>query len=456
MFQNTYFTFDGVSSEMMEVIACSIETGLTERQYGINRSVIAEKNINNPLPYDFGYEMERLQGKLTIMRYSCDGKNNHSLDAKKLSELSRWLYQKEYKPLISNDNPDIVYYVKFTDQHQLSLVRNQQGYIELSFECNAPWAWTKPYQKEFDLRIKSYYTSIECDKIPVSKTLIGSQFYLKNDKYTDIGSIEFGGIIWLFVDKNETEKHITLAPGRVYQLETLSSAPYDDNTSYGRIVVLNEADTFEFDLEEIANCEWYNGLEFEVEFDSEEREYYTASECSKIPESYALANSRFYLKNDTESDIGSIEFNGIRWLFVRKENDGVPVTIAPGMICRLEAQPQADLTKLGRLIILEEIGYYFRPNPVSIRNTRNTAEQDAFQINSVKLNNSVIKKYALTNNEIIHIHMGKQEVRSSNENISSRIQNCNRKWMRLEHGNNTIKVTGECLLRVRCQYPAVI
>ncbi len=290
MFRDTYFTFDGVSSEMMEVIACRIDTGMAERQYGLNRSIITEKNINNPLTYDFGYETERLKGELTIMRYSCNDSNNHSLDAKKLSHLSRWLYQDDFKPLISNENPDIVYYVKFTDQHQIAAGADSNGYITLSFECNAPWAWTKPYQKEFDLRVRKNDTPLSC---------------------------------------------------------------------------------FEFDLKGMGNCEIYNGLEMEFELST---------------------------------------------------------------------------TQYGGKTV----------SPVSVCNTRSTRYEDRFEINNVYLNNEIIKKYELKNEENIYVHMGKHEVRSDNDGIPSRILNCNKKWIRLEHGVNRIRVEGACFLRIRCQYPALI
>lgn len=116
------------------------------RDFGVNRDIISEQANHNPIPFNFGYTSEPLSGKITIA-----GRNN-KLDTKRLSQIAKWLYKDDYKPLISNDNPDIVYYIKFTDQADLSLGNADEGYISLSFVANAPWGWSKPYTKTVDLR----------------------------------------------------------------------------------------------------------------------------------------------------------------------------------------------------------------------------------------------------------------------------------------------------------------
>lgn len=286
MFQNTYFTFNNISSELMDVIACYINTKERQRQYALNRSLISEKNINNPLPYDFGYDTEVLKGELTIAPIDCSAKKSKKkLDTKKLTQIAEWLYQDSYKPLISNDNPDIVYYVKFTDEHQVYLF-NDEGYITLSFICNAPWAWTKLYAHEFDLRNHDF----------------------------------------------------TAAP-------------------------------FEFEIENAGNYDNYNGLEAEIE-----------------------------------------------------------------------------LYKSGSNIL---------PDDISIRNTRNTLPQNSFRLtNSVNSRN--VARYRFLDGENIYIHMGKRLVESDNAYVSSRLYNCNKQWIRLEKGKNTIEIYGRCRIKIYCQYPVLI
>ena len=154
-FQETYFTYDGISSKEFGVIIARTDNSMFSREFGLNRDIISEQTNHNPIPFNFGYTTEPLSGKITIA-----GRDN-KLDTKRLSQIAKWLYKDDYKPLISNDNPDVVYYVKFTDQADLSLGNADEGYIALSFIANAPWGWTKPYIKTVDLRKNEGTTTVD-------------------------------------------------------------------------------------------------------------------------------------------------------------------------------------------------------------------------------------------------------------------------------------------------------
>lgn len=149
MFQESYFTFDGISSESLGVIAARTDNNMFSRTFAKRRDIITEKVQHNPLPFDFGFDTDTLQGSITIA-----GRET-ALDAHKLAKIASWLYQDEYKPLISDDNPDIIFYVKFMDEQELYLGAHDQGYITLSFTANAPWGWSRPYEYTVDLRKKS-------------------------------------------------------------------------------------------------------------------------------------------------------------------------------------------------------------------------------------------------------------------------------------------------------------
>lgn len=285
MFQETYFTFDGISSDEFGVIAARTDNNMFSRTFATKREVNTEKVQHNPLPFDFGFNKETLQGNIMIA-----GKET-KLDAHKLSKIASWLYKDEYKPLISNENPDIVFYVKFINEQELYLGSQDQGYITLSFVANAPWGWSRPYEHTVDLR----------------KT-------------------------------GETE-----------------------------IVVNN-----------IGNESDYNGLTVDIE----------------LPSDITLPNG-----NTVEFELSSL---------------------------------------------------------YTICNTRTTKSDDAFTITDYYIGDKKISKYSLIKGETLHIDMEQKKIESDNPNASVRLVNCNKKWVKLLQGENTLKLTGNGIFTVRCQYPIVI
>lgn len=146
MFQEAFFTFDGRSSDEFGVILARTDSGMPNRPFGMNREVISEQTTDSPFLFDFGFNKETLQGEMTIA-----GRDTR-LDSTRLSRIAKWLYQDDYKPLISNDYPDVILYVKFVNEHDIYFGMNDEGYITLSFIANSPWAWTRPYDQTFDLR----------------------------------------------------------------------------------------------------------------------------------------------------------------------------------------------------------------------------------------------------------------------------------------------------------------
>lgn len=243
------------------------------RSFGSKRTLITEQNPHNPLSFDYGYNSDPIKGEILIA-----GKET-ALNAHKLSDIAAWLYQDDYKPFISNDNPDILYYIKFVDEHELFLGSNDQGYITLSFISNAPWAWGREFEYTVDLR----------------KT-------------------------------GETE-----------------------------IIIDN-----------ISNEKNYNGLFVSIEY------------------------------------------------------------------------------------------YRYNNEPYTICNLRNTKIDNAFILDDLYIENKKIDKYSILDGETIQIHMGYQDVVSDNPLLPSRMINCNRKWVNLLYGENTLRLTGHGIFTIKCQFPLIV
>jgi phage-related protein len=76
-----------------------------------------------------------------------------------------------------------------------------------------------------------------------------------------------------------------------------------------------------------------------------------------------------------------------------------------------------------------------------------------------------IKNITTDDNEFIVSNIGTSEIININNDTKRvlsdipntyRLSNCNKKWVRLKQGNNTLTITGKCLFAVKCDIPIVI
>ena len=78
---------------------------------------------------------------------------NNTFDNDKLQNAIRWLCNQDYyKPLIFSENPNKIYYALVAEsESKLIHNYNYSGYINLNFRCNDYYAFSKIYQKVYDL-----------------------------------------------------------------------------------------------------------------------------------------------------------------------------------------------------------------------------------------------------------------------------------------------------------------
>jgi len=87
-------------------------------------------------PYFFRTKLQPLTFTLT---FSCE---TDDINIAKLNAISTWLCQSTYKPFISEDNPNKVYYIMATNQIDFMTNGVEQGYFEIEFRCQHPYALT--------------------------------------------------------------------------------------------------------------------------------------------------------------------------------------------------------------------------------------------------------------------------------------------------------------------------
>jgi len=144
MFTNTTFQFDNRKSTDFGLYIVNLDTSTKNAPYAVEREINEEKVRNNPIPFFFGLNEQPLYFKVTLFR-------EEEWDYDTRIEITRWLFQDEYKPFISTDHNDIIYNCIITDRPEKLLVGNIPRLIELTFRCDAPWAWSPFFSINYNL-----------------------------------------------------------------------------------------------------------------------------------------------------------------------------------------------------------------------------------------------------------------------------------------------------------------
>lgn len=147
MFLSEEFEYNGISSNTMGVSCVSIDSsGMKESPFGMKRSIREEKINGRDKPYFHGFEKECLTFKMTIGKINEDNLEWTFEERKKISE---WLYTDYYAPLLSLDNPEVIYYCTPIDDGLRFDNGIMQGYITITMKCNAPYPFSPTYIEEY-------------------------------------------------------------------------------------------------------------------------------------------------------------------------------------------------------------------------------------------------------------------------------------------------------------------
>lgn len=112
----------------------STSAGLYEEHIAGNRGIEEDRDITGnrylkdidkePLEFDVSFYFDQ------------------SFDHEKLRETTRWLLQDTYKPLVFSNHPNRILFAVPVGSYQLVHNGLKQGYLNLTFRCNAPHAYT--------------------------------------------------------------------------------------------------------------------------------------------------------------------------------------------------------------------------------------------------------------------------------------------------------------------------
>lgn len=137
MFINIGFSFNGVNSSTYGLYIVRTNSGLTQGQFGINRTILKDVIKTSPNPIFYGIKKEPFTFKLQLALIGVTWTETLQ------KQITKWLFVNDYKSFISDDYPSINFYCMpiGNSERFFTGIAENQGYFELEFECNAPWGY---------------------------------------------------------------------------------------------------------------------------------------------------------------------------------------------------------------------------------------------------------------------------------------------------------------------------
>lgn len=148
--ESMYFIFDGVKSSDMDLYIMRIEhSGFVETPYWGETNVHEEKSRKRLTPYFYGIDREPIE--FTVQFVLVD----KHMQPKKWTpqeryKIANWLIHDTYKEFQTSDDLGKRYNAIVVSNTDLNLI-NTEGYIEVTFRTNSPFAWSPIYIDSFDL-----------------------------------------------------------------------------------------------------------------------------------------------------------------------------------------------------------------------------------------------------------------------------------------------------------------
>ena len=152
MFSNFDFRFDNISSKDMDAVIVNMDSS-QESNFGIIQSVIEDKISGRDIPYFYGIDRQTYTIPITITKTDGNGQLMR-LDYESRKKLVHWLVKDTYKEFKSDDYPDQVFFIIFTEGKSYQFC-NDEGYLTLTARLNSPYS----YQEKVTTT-KNYSTSV--------------------------------------------------------------------------------------------------------------------------------------------------------------------------------------------------------------------------------------------------------------------------------------------------------
>ena len=135
----TEFTFAGTNGNIYNIANVSTSTGGLFREAFIgNRNIREDKIEGRPAPYFYGVEELPMSFNVSFAMLG-----DLVMDADTIDEITDWLIQDEYQPLIFADEPSKIYWVIFDGNPSFAHNGVYSGQFTLSARCLYPYPVTE-------------------------------------------------------------------------------------------------------------------------------------------------------------------------------------------------------------------------------------------------------------------------------------------------------------------------
>lgn len=146
MFQEIDFIYDNIESKDMGLALVKVNDD-NMIPFGTSQSIIETKLKGLDTPLFHGIERSPIQFPLTFAIID----NDIKWDYDKRQEIVNWLFQSDYKPFISADNPSIQYFLMAVGESQRWDNGIQQGYVTINFRMMSPYCYTIRQYEHYEI-----------------------------------------------------------------------------------------------------------------------------------------------------------------------------------------------------------------------------------------------------------------------------------------------------------------
>ena len=149
--ESMYFIFDGVKSSDMGLQIMRIDQGdgFIETPYWGSANINEQTSGKKISPHFYGVDREPISFLLQFVLVD-EYMQPMEWTPQERFKIAKWLLHDTYKEFQTSDDLGKRYFALAESQTDLHLI-NTQGYIEIEFRTNSPYAWSPVYIDNFDL-----------------------------------------------------------------------------------------------------------------------------------------------------------------------------------------------------------------------------------------------------------------------------------------------------------------
>ena len=145
MFTSTDFTFNGIKASSFSLKLIRMDSSMFIEEPIVGGASLTEVDFANDFrPYLYKVRRSPIEFSLQLALVDANDRPIEWTTAKK-SLIYNWLFHNSYKELVFDDEPDVYFYALALSEPKLRTTYGQ-GYIEVNFRTNSPYAWSPLYE----------------------------------------------------------------------------------------------------------------------------------------------------------------------------------------------------------------------------------------------------------------------------------------------------------------------